>query len=374
MTEKKLKVLHVSESSGWSGGAAQALLLATELRKLGHENILACPSGGDLSGRAAEAGFRVFDFRPRRDYDLRAALAVAALLRSERPDAMHAHHPKAHTMCVLGKFFSGLEPALVVSRRVSHPIRGGFFARLKYRARAIDAYAAVAGSVRAQLIGAGVEPGRVFTIYSGTDTALFYPRPADRGIMAELALPAGVPVVSLIGNFSRDKGQHILAASAARLAGGGREFILLFAGRGTDSPEMKALLLKEGFPMERARLLGLRRDVPELLSVTSVSVNCAVKGEALSGSIRESLAMGIPVIASDISGNSEIVSEGKTGMLFEPGDCDALARKLELALSRPDRLAALAKAGPELVRGRFSSARMAADTLALYLKFSGRAG
>ena len=369
MPKKGLKILHVSESHGWSGGAAQALLLASELGKLGYENIFACSSGGGLYTRAAQAGFRVFDFKPRRDYNLRAALAISSIIKAERPAAVHAHHPKAHTMCVLGKILSGRNPALIVSRRVSHPIRSGFFARLKYRARAINAYAAVAESVRAQLIAAGVEPERVFTVYSGTDTSLFYPRPAAPKIIAELSLPPGVPVVSLIGNFSRDKGQHILAAAGAALIKTGREFILLFAGQKTDSPEMRAILSQAGFPLERARLLGLRHDVPELLSVTSVSVNCAVKGEALSGSVRESLAMGVPVIASDISGNGEIVSEGKTGMLFEPGDYTALAEKLAGALSDPGRLTAMSKAGVELVRERFSSGRMAADTLALYRKF-----
>jgi len=369
MPEKGLKILHVSESCGWSGGAAQALLLALELRKLGHENVFACPEGGDLSSRAVEAGFRAFNFDPRRDYDLRAALAISALIDTERPDAVHAHHPKAHTMCLLGKLFSGRRPALVVSRRVSHHIRSGFFARLKYRAGAIDAYAAVAGSVRAQLIEAGVAPGKVFTIYSGTDTAVFRPRPAAAGITAELSLPKNVPVVSLIGNLSRDKGQHILAAAGAELCRSGREFILLFAGQRTNSAEMKELLSQAGFPISRTRLLGLRRDVPEILSVTSISVNCAVRGEALSGSIRESLAMGVPVIASDISGNGEIVLDGKTGLLFKPGDHTELAGKLALAISTPDRLLSMASAGVELVKERFSSVRMAADTCALYRKF-----
>ena len=237
------------------------------------------------------------------------------------------------------------------------------------RARAIDAYAAVAGSVRSQLVEAGVPPGKVFTIYSGTDTAVFHPRPANTGIAAKLSLPKNVPVISLIGNLSRDKGQHILAAAGAELIKNGSEFILLFAGQKTDSADMKEILSQAGFPIARARLLGLRRDVPELLSVTSISVNCAVKGEALSGSIRESLAMGVPVIASDISGNCEIVLNGKTGMLFKPGDRAGLAGKLALALSTPGLLTSMKKAGVELVQERFSSVRMAADTLALYRKF-----
>ena len=370
---EKLKILHITESFGWSGGAAQALYLARELRALGHENIIACPLGGDLGRKAGADGFEVRHFQPRRDYDLKTARALARLLEELKPDVMQAHPPKAHAMGLLAKFLSSHKPVFIFTRRVSHPIVKGFFAKLKYTSSLIDGVIAVADSVRGILTDYGVEPGRVRTVYSGTDPARFSPRPPDAGILKELALPPGLPVVMLVGNFSAHKGQHILLRAARELYARGLDFALVFAGRGTDSAELKALYRAESLPEEKARFLGLRDDVENLLTAASVSVNAAVKGEALSGSIRESLAMGVPAVASDISGNSEIVKEGVTGLLFPPGDSAALAARLETVLKDPGLRERFSAASVSLVRENFTTAIMARRTLEYYRELLARA-
>ena len=370
---EKLKILHITESFGWSGGAAQALYLARELRALGHENIIACPLGVDLGRKAGADGFEVRHFQPRRDYDLKTARALARLLEELKPDVMQAHHPKAHAMGLLAKFLSSHKPVFIFTRRVSHPIVKGFFAKLKYTSSLIDGVIAVADSVRGILTDYGVEPGRVRTVYSGTDPARFSPRPPDAGILKELALPPGLPVVMLVGNFSAHKGQHILLRAARELYARGLDFALVFAGRGTDSAELKALYRAESLPEEKARFLGLRDDVENLLTAASVSVNAAVKGEALSGSIRESLAMGVPAVASDISGNSEIVKEGVTGLLFPPGDSAALAARLETVLKDPGLRERFSAASVSLVRENFTTAIMARRTLEYYRELLARA-
>ncbi len=363
---EKLKILHITESFGWSGGAAQALSLARELRALGHLNIIACPVHGDLGRKAAADGFEVVNFQPKRDYDLKTAFALARLVDERKPDVLQAHHPKAHAMGLLAKFLAKHKPVFVFTRRVSHPIVTGFFAKLKYTSRLIDGCIAVADSVKELLIAYGVRPERVRTIYSGTDPTRFSPRPPAPEIVGELTLPPGLPVVMLVGNFSAHKGQHVLLEAAGRLRSRGLDFVLVFAGRGTDSPELKALYKAAGLPENKARFLGLRDDVEKLLSVASVSVNAAVKGEALSGSIRESLAMGVPAVASDISGNSEIVKEGVTGLLFPRGDAAALADRLETVLRDPGLREKLSKNSVSLVREGFTTAIMGARTLGYY--------
>lgn len=362
----KLKILHITESFGWSGGAAQALYLARELRALGHENIIACPLGGDLGRKAAADGFEVLHFQPRRDLDLRTAFALARILDEKKPDVLQAHHPKAHAMGLFAKFLAKHKPVFVFTRRVSHPIVTGFFAKLKYTSRLIDGCIAVADSVRGLLVAYGVRPDGVRTIYSGTDPARFFPRPPDVNILKELAIAPGLQVVMLVGNFSRDKGQHILLEAAKALRARGLDFVLVFAGKNTDSEELRRLYLASGLPPEKARFLGLRDDVEKLLTVASVSVNAAVKGEALSGSMRESLAMGVPAVASDISGNSEIVKEGVTGLLFPRGDAAALADRLETVLRNPGLRGKFSENSVALVRNNFTTAIMGARTLEYY--------
>ncbi|OGR88036.1 MAG: hypothetical protein A2021_04050, partial [Elusimicrobia bacterium GWF2_52_66] len=350
----------------WSGGAAQALFLACQLREAGHLNIFACPPDGDLGRKAAAKGFEVVNFRPRRDYDLKTAFALARLINARRPDVLHAHHPKAHAMGLIAKFLARHKPLFIVTRRVSHPIITTFSARLKYKSSLIDGFIAVAESVRGLLTAYGLPESHVRTIYSGADITLFFPQPPAPAITEELRLPPGLPVVMLVGNFSFHKGQHVLLKAARMLYSRGLDFILVFAGLNTDSPELKTLYDREGLPPEKARFLGLRNDVERLLSVASVSVNAAVKGEALSGSIRESLAMGVPAAVSDISGNCEIVKDGVTGLLFPPGDGAALAERVETLLKDESLRAVLSKNAVALVRNNFTVEIMGARTLAYY--------
>ena len=353
--KSEILVMHISESFGWSGGAAQALALAVELRKKSVKNIIACPENGDLWKKAKAENFEVIHFQPKKDYDISQALKLAKLLDEKNIQVLHAHHPKAHAMGLMAKVLSKVNPAFVVTRRVSHPIRNHFFARLKYKNKFINGYIAVADSIRKMLLDYGIDKNKVITVYSGVDIAKFTPRNPSLEIIEELKMPPGAEAVGLIGNFSEHKGQKILLKAAARILKNRPNTIFVFAGRNTDSKEMRELAASLCVPVDKLRLLGLRSDVSDIISVLSVSVNCAVKGEALSGSIRESMAMGIPVIAGDISGNKEIVINGKTGILYTPGDWRVLADNILFVLDDKRKTKEFCSNGVEFVRKNFSA-------------------
>jgi glycosyltransferase involved in cell wall biosynthesis len=351
----EIRVMHISESFGWSGGAAQALALAIELNKKDVKNIIACPENGDLWKKAKAENFEVIHFRPKSDYDIFQALKLYRILDEKNIQILHAHHPKAHAMGLIAKVFSKSKPVFVVTRRVSHPILTHFFARLKYINKFINGYIAVADSIKKILLDYGVNENKVITVYSGVDTAKFTLQKPSAKILEELKLPAGVKTVGLIGNFSEHKGQKILLKAAAQVLTQRQDTIFVIAGRNTDSPDMSELAKNMGVPEDKLRLLGLRSDVSDIISTLSVSVNCAIKGEALSGSIRESMAMGIPVIAGDISGNKEIVINGKTGILYKPGDWQALADNILLVLDDKQKTDEFSSNGIKFVLENFSS-------------------
>ena len=196
--ERNLRILHLSESFGWSGGAAQAMALAVQLKAKGHENLLAAPEGGDLWKKAGAAGLELYNFRPRRDYDLPCAYKLAHLIERWKPDVVNAHHPKAHAMGLIAKAITRRKPVFVVTRRVSHPLINTFFARLKYKNSLVNGYITVAEAIRGLFLAYGVPAGKVRTIYSGVDTARFKPCPPCERVIKELALPPGVPVLGLV--------------------------------------------------------------------------------------------------------------------------------------------------------------------------------
>ncbi|OGR61681.1 MAG: hypothetical protein A2X36_01240 [Elusimicrobia bacterium GWA2_69_24] len=361
-----MRVVFFSESQGWSGGAAQMLALALGLRARGVSVLLATPGDGEAAKRARAAGLDHQPLHPREDYDLPTAWRLKDLLSREKADVLHAHHPRAHAVGLIAMHLLRPRPVFVVSRRVSFAVKRNPFSALKYRSPRIDGYAAVAENVRRRLIDAGVDPARTRTIRSGVDTARFAPVPKDAALLAELAIPAGTAVVGKIANYSEWKGQSVFFAAAGGLRRSGRQAVFLVAGRDTDGPVCRAAARAAGLAEADMRFLGFRADVPRVLSLLDVSVNAAMQGEGISGALRESLAMGIPVVASDAGGNAELVREGATGRLFRAGSAAELERVLDDTLARPDAARRLAQTGRELVLREFSLDAMVDNTLAYY--------
>lgn len=360
------RVLFVTESRGWSGGARQLLTLAEGLRAKGWELALACPNDGQTYAKAREKGLETIHFVPRQDYDVPSAWRLARLCEARGVDVLHAHHPRAHAVALISTYLSRRPPVFLVTRRVSFSIPKNPFSRLKYASRRIDSYVAVAETIREILIGAGVAPERVVTIRSGVNTATFAPRPKDPAVLRELGVPEGVPVVGLIANYSPWKGQDVLVAAAGRLKREGVRACFLFAGRDTQSPVLLEKAERAGLGEADAKFLGFREDVPRLLPCLDVSVNVSVAGEGISGALRESLAMGIPAAASDIGGNRELVQDGVTGKLFKAGDPEALAGALGAILKDPAGARRMAEQGRKFVCDNLSNEKMVAATEALY--------
>ena len=111
---------------------------------------------------------------------------------------------------------------------------------------------------------------------------------------------------------------------------------------------------------------GYRTDVPALMSALTVSVNSPRAGEGLSGAVRESLAVGRPVVATDVGGNRELVRDGETGLLVPPDDAGALAAALERLLADPALASRLAENGARFVRENLTVERMVGETERLY--------
>jgi glycosyltransferase involved in cell wall biosynthesis len=136
-------------------------------------------------------------------------------------------------------------------------------------------------------------------------------------------------------------------------------------GTGRKEPELRALAASLGVDA-RVRFLGFRDDVPAITAALTVSVLPSVDCDASSAVLKEALACGVPVVATDIGGASEIVRDGETGFVVPPRAPDRLAAALDTLLGDPARAAAMGRKGALDVAARFSPDRLAEETLAAY--------
>ena len=215
----------------------------------------------------------------------------------------------------------------------------------------------------------GIAPARVEQIYNGVDTERFAPSPGGpRPIAgAPFAAPAHW-LVGTVGRMQTVKHQTLLARAFVRmlaLAPDLRERArLVLVGEGPLRAEAQAVL-DAGGAADLAWLPGERGDVPEVMR----GLDCFVLpslAEGISNTILEAMACGLPVIATAVGGNPELVAAGRSGELVPADDVDAMAQALLQMARDPLRARAFGAAGREDVERRFSLQAMVAAYQGVY--------
>src|SRR4030095_5782738 len=157
-----------------------------------------------------------------------------------------------------------------------------------------------------------------------------------------LGIPADVVVAGTLGRLDPVKDQAGLVRACAQTPGTGKRVVVI-AGDGPSRPELERVASELGLA-DRVRLLGERTDVSLILQALDVFVLPSL-GEGISNAILEAMATGLPVIATRVGGNVELVREGITGSLVEPRNPHALSQALDTYLGEPRRSRATRGAG-----------------------------
>jgi glycosyltransferase involved in cell wall biosynthesis len=359
-----MTILHIIESPSWTGAMAQTFELLRGLAARGHDVTLATTSGSILWDRTTEAGIETLEVETRSELNPVAITRLSSFVLRRRVNIIHAHRAHAHSLGLLAAAITGRP--FVVSRRVSFRPKDNFGSRVKYGSRFVTRIVAVSQGVKDVLVDYGVPEDKVVVIYSGSDPSV-YDRSTDGApFREEFGIPADVPLVGKVANFYHGwKGHDTFLAAAGRIVAEIPTARFLLAGERTDSDKMEALVAKHGVGSVVTRA-GYRPDVPAVLAALDVSVNCPRAGEGLSGAVRESLAMGRPVVATDVGGNRELVRDGETGLLVRPEDPGALAAAVLRLLRDPSLARALADRGSAYVRENLTIDRMVDETASLY--------
>ncbi|MBI5256415.1 MAG: TIGR03088 family PEP-CTERM/XrtA system glycosyltransferase [Burkholderiales bacterium] len=214
----------------------------------------------------------------------------------------------------------------------------------------------------------GVPAPRVSQIYNGVDTQRFAPGP--RPVLAGCPLGDGRGQfwVGTVGRMAKVKNQTLLARAfvlALQAAPQLRERLrLVMVGEGALREEAQALLDRAGLGA-LAWLPGERSDVADVMRSLDAFVLPSI-AEGISNTILEAMATGLPVLATRVGGNAELVEPGRTGALVDSGDAQALAATLVDWASRPVQARQLGEAGCRTVQQRFSLDAMVQAYQALY--------
>jgi glycosyltransferase involved in cell wall biosynthesis len=187
---------------------------------------------------------------------------------------------------------------------------------------------------------------------------------------ARLGLSAEDPVFGCVARLHESKGVQYLPAIARELIRTLPSAKILVAGDGPLRNGLERDIRGAGLS-ESLRLLGWREDVPDLLAALDAFFLPSVE-ESFPRTILEALAAGCPVVATDVGGVGEIISDGQHGVLVPPGDPVAMCRQLIFTYEHRDEACRMAARGQSRVTTEFTLEHMLAQTQALYDELKAR--
>ena len=352
---RPLSILQILEKGLFStGSVVQMFQLARGLARRGHRVAIVSREQGDVPAKAREEGLDFIALPLKHEFDFGSSRRLARIFDERAVDVVHVHKGIAHSIALYATFFCRRRPVLVVNRGVSFPLDA--FNRLKFHLR-MDAVVTVCEDIKKVIVASGkLPPDKVNVVYAGVDLERFDPRKTDGArVRREWGLAAADTLLLQVG--AREwKGWKDLIRAAALLAPDFPKLRTAIVACEDDAKraEVRAFAREEGIE-DRVLPIGFRSDMPDVLAAAQIVADLSYEGLGITGTLREAMALGVPVIGSAAGGNPELVVDGDSGLLVPPRDVPATAAAVRRLLTDSALASRLARAARARVETGFSS-------------------
>ena len=295
-------------------------------------------------------------------FDLAELRSFAEIVRQVRPSIFHAHlhWPLACKYGIVAAAAARV-PAIVATAHLHVEIDRAGFVDLQHRlmTRLVDRYIAVSTDVAEQLRRRFQVPAaKVIVMPNAVNAARLEAAAARRP--RDWPVSRGRRAALILARLETEKAIDVAIDAVATL----RNVDLVIAGTGSRRTALESQAARLGIA-DRIHFLGYRDDAPALLRCADVLV-LPSRVEGLPLSVLEAMAVGVPVVATDIGGTREAVEQERTGLLVPTGDASALAAAIRRVLERPDESARRTAAARERVAREFSLTTMTTAVMHLY--------
>jgi L-malate glycosyltransferase len=300
---------------------------------------------------------------------MRRQWQFAQSLRREGVRLVHAYGFYPNVFCVPPARLAGC--ATIASVRDT----GVFTSQIKLKSlaqktacRMADRVIANSIAVRDWLTSLGMKEKQITVIPNG----IIVPErtvTTDVPVRRQLGIPPNAPLIAVVCRLNKNKGVEYFLQAAVTVS---RQFpearFLIVGGSYFDAsyqPSLERFATELGLK-DRVMLTGERSDIPKLLQEVDLSVLPSLS-EGLSNSLLEAMAARVPVVATNVGGNPEVVLDGRTGLLVPPRDPDALANAMSRILQSPETAKKFGDAGYDRVKSQFSLEATLRRTEDLYM-------
>lgn len=366
MTKRK-KVLFAVWSLG-AGGAEKFLVkLVQHIPGDRYEVKVVClRERGPWADEVEAAGIEVHCVGKRRRVDIPALARLVRLFREERPDIVNTYLWTADFWGRVAAILAGVPHIVVTEQNVD--LWKSRFRKLIDRALFTRTDCAICVSEEVKRFYRDefrLPAGKLRVIPNATDTAVFEKPLVEAHLRRDLSLGESDFLFVCVARLHRQKAHEVLIGAAAVLRDEGvGNFRVLLVGDGDREERLRSLVSSENLDGQ-VIFLGRREDVPDILRQSDAFV-LSSDYEGTPVAMLEAMAAALPVVATSVGGNGEVVAENVSGHLVPPGDPDAFAAAMKKLLEDRKRAAGMGAEGRDVVEKRYRIERVAGVTADLF--------
>ncbi len=335
------KILLFFEYGTLNGGEFSLLAVLERLGKTEFEFVAAAPPSGLLAERLSRCGVQVLPLVLRDSHNQKRPMDqinahLVALIAQVSPDLVHSNS------LAMGRMVGCITP------QISVPCTTHLRDIIKLNKTAITdlnqntGLVAVSHATKSFHVDQGMASDRVQTIHNGVDTDLFCPTAPTGQLRQALGLSDNAILLANIGQICLRKGQTLLAQAAVSLADRFPETYYLFIGE-RHSQKQESIeyehsihrIFRDAGKIDHLFCLGFRQDIPHILNEIDLLVHTAHQ-EPLGRVLLEAAACAQAIVATDVGGTSEILTNQISALLVPPDNLEALTDAIEHMLTHDD--------------------------------------
>ena len=358
------------------GAGRYAMKIMERLEGSQFEFRLVTLKEGPLAAEADRRGLVVDVLGKRRTADPICILKIIRLLRTRGVDLIHTHTSngnlygivaswfcaRCRPVATLHAYYQDVNEEAIPLRALLYP---GYRLDLLLLRRACR-IVAVSRSIRDRIAADGLpNPERVAVIPNGIDVS-FYENHADReSARREFGVTANEILVGTAGRLAWVKNQALFLQACAGVFARMPQIKAILVGDGPEEGNLRRLAKELGMG-ERVIFAGWRNDLPRCLSALDIFV-LSSRSEVAPWVLLESMALGVPVISTNVGGVPEMVENGRTGLLVPTEDAQSLAQAILSLASFPTDRNQMAGRGKDFVKDHLTEDRMLRAISDMYL-------
>lgn len=363
---KPVKIMRIISRLGWGGAELRMVALLERMnRERFHTQVVCIKDPGPVAPLLEKIGIKVHHLPVKSRWSPLGLYRLRALMRREKIDIAHTHMYAAGVSGTAAARLARVPVVISHFHNVDMWENPGQVKMEKRMEPYRDRILAVSEEVRQDYIRqTKVNPAKVQTVYNGVEVEKFditIDREAKR---KELGLNHQDKVVGMVSRLVPQKAPEDMLHIAKRVIEEFPQVKFMYVGGGDLFLQLERQAKDMGLA-DKIILLGKRQDVPQLLKIMDISLLTSLK-EGFSNTILESMAAGLPVVATTVGGNAEAVVEGETGYLCAPGDIEGLSAVVLQLLKEPQRAKEMGEKGRQRVKTVFSLEKMVKDMEGLY--------